>query len=163
MYFTISVFDALFGVVCALMLIFGGKLVYICMLYNVYTVCKIRINNWVYFTFFLTGSIRQVIIFCSSELLVKNLHRESASLICINNFEKYTVPEIISISVLQPSLSGLEQMQLYYVPYVYCLLFTYSWPLHLLQPWQARFSCGESDYFWYSVLVSHLYILNPSY
>ena len=112
MYFTISVFDALFGVVCALMLIFGGKLVYICMLYNVYTVCKIRINNWVYLTFFLTGSIRQVIIFCSSELLVKNLHRESASLICINNFEKYTVPEIISISVLQPSLSGLEQMQL---------------------------------------------------
>ena len=123
MYFTISVFDALFGVVCALMLIFGGKLVYICMLYNVYTVCKIRINNWVYFTFFLTGSIRQVIIFCSSELLVKNLHRESASLICINNFEKYTVPEIISISVLQPSLSGLEQMQLitYHMYIVYCL------------------------------------------
>ena len=38
MYFTISVFDALFGVVCALMLIFGGKLVYICMLYNAYCI-----------------------------------------------------------------------------------------------------------------------------
>ena len=31
-------------------------------------------------------------------------------------------------------------------------------PLNLLQPWQARFLCGDSDYFWYSVGKPSYYI-----
>ena len=33
-------------------------------------------------------------------------------------------------------------------------------PLHPLQPWQARFLCGDSDYFWHSVQCCTLHTYN---
>ena len=30
-------------------------------------------------------------------------------------------------------------------------------PLHQLHPWQARFSCADSDYFWHSAPLAHLF------
>ena len=36
--------------------------------------------------------------------------------------------------------------------YEYCTRYTYV-PLHALQPWQARFLCSDSDYFWVRVYI----------